>query len=124
MEKIRRVLFQRNPWWFGKGFEIPETKRKLFKFIIRSLRDERALQIVGLRRTGKTALLLQVIEKLLKEGLDPRRILYLSVGSMEFRGVENPIMEGFNYYYEEIAPKERKLYLFIDEAHFSDRWAE
>jgi len=123
MEKIRRVLLLRNPWWFGKRVEVPQTKRRLFGLIASCLDDERAIQIVGLRRTGKTTLLLQVIDRLLSEGVDPQRLLYLSMDSVEFQGMETPIVEAFHYYYEIIAPKEGRLYLFIDEAHFSESWA-
>ncbi|HIE26947.1 TPA: ATP-binding protein [Candidatus Poribacteria bacterium] len=126
MEKIQQVLFIRNPWWFEQksDMDIPQTKRKLFFTLQENLQDERGLQIVGLRRTGKTTLLMQVINALLKDGVASRQILYLSADSVELRNVEHPIIACFQYFYEEIARQDEKIYLFIDEAHFSSTWAQ
>jgi len=46
------------------SIEIPEFKRELYFEIYRWLEKKQAIAIVGLRRTGKTTLMRQIIETL------------------------------------------------------------
>jgi len=63
---LERILKQ-NPWWQGQ--EIEEIRnhkeRLLFKEIEKYFNDPQIIAILGLRRTGKSVLLLQIIKRLL-----------------------------------------------------------
>lgn len=122
MDKIRRTLFIHNPWWFGERIITPSPKRDIYQDLVKSIPDKRATQLIGLRRVGKTTLFLQTINYLLDKKINPKNILYLSVDAVELKNVENPIKELFLQYLDEVFP-EGKIYLFLDEVHFSPNWA-
>jgi predicted AAA+ superfamily ATPase len=71
-------LLKHNLHWregFSYGFE---KKRDLYHKLIEYLDTEQVLGIVGLRRTGKTVLLKQVMDHLIERGVDRQRIVYFS----------------------------------------------
>ena len=125
-EKILRVLYSQNPWWVAKRPEetinVPEARRDVYTELENSLKFERITALVGMRRVGKTTLLMQLIKKLIQR-VNPLQVLYLSADSVEFQSVELPIKEAFTVYLEKIAPKDTQIYFFVDEAHFSSNWA-
>ncbi|MCK4652805.1 MAG: AAA family ATPase [Methanosarcinales archaeon] len=70
-----------NSWWkLGsvRAELVPQYKRDLFSEIREYLELRQILAIVGLRRTGKTTIMLQTVDQLIKEGVAPKRILYVS----------------------------------------------
>jgi len=123
------VLKTQNEWW--KSGCVPnallkETKREEFSKAIKFLSDERIISIIGPRRTGKTTLLYQVIQYLLKNGLESKRVLFFSADDPSLRPYSKSLFENiFNTYFEEILIEEKrkeKVYIFIDEVHFYDGW--
>ena len=85
MPKVKDVLPEQNPWWTG-GFELAYKERELYAEIRRFLRLPQIVALTGLRRVGKTTLMLKAAQDALAGGLDPRRALYFSFD--EFKGVE------------------------------------
>ncbi|MGI0149926.1 MAG: AAA family ATPase, partial [Thermoplasmata archaeon] len=85
MPKVKDVLPEQNPWWTG-GFELAYKERELYAEVRRFLRLPQIVALTGLRRVGKTTLMLKAAQDALAGGLDPRRILYFSFD--EFKGVE------------------------------------
>jgi predicted AAA+ superfamily ATPase len=87
------------------------------------LARNRILTITGLRRSGKTTLLYQAIEALLKDGVEPIRILYFDVESFLFLG-ENPIETVLESYseYSGHTIRDEKIIVFIDEIHQCNGW--
>lgn len=82
MPEIRDVLPEQNPWWDGE-FDLEYKDRDLFVELRRYARMPHILALTGLRRTGKTTLLLRFIQDVIAGGLDPRNVLYFSFD--EFR---------------------------------------
>jgi predicted AAA+ superfamily ATPase len=118
-------MYEMNPWWetgeIPREF-LPPEKRTLFRELERSL-DQRFIDIiVGLRRTGKTTLMFQLIDRLLEQGVDPRTLLYFTFDerSMDLREI---IRE-----YEERVLRaklmEKPAYIFLDEVHKLLGWPE
>ena len=112
-----------NPWW-GKGAVPAELLGKHQRQVL----DEAAKQmdrrfivlIYGLRRVGKTTVLYQLIDSLLKKGVKPTNILYYSFD-------EQPASIGeVVSVYEEKVLKARigdgKNYLFLDEVQKVKDW--
>ena len=97
-DDLRRL----NPHWVAlPGPEIPPFHRHLFARIFRSLQSglTPATVLRGTRRVGKTILLRQIIEKMLAEGVDARRILYVpfdEIGSL--RKLRDPILTIARWY--------------------------
>lgn len=119
---LERILKQ-NPWWQGQ--EIEEIRnykeRFLFKEIEKYFNDPQIIAILGLRRTGKSVLLLQIIKRLLPE-VSPKRILYFSFD--EILGKDPEIIEKIIEIYENEILKEdlKDVYIFFDEINHLENW--
>jgi hypothetical protein len=85
MANIKDVLVDSNPWW--KGEYAAEFKpRELYPTIRKFMSLPQIIALTGLRRVGKTTLMMKIVEDALREGLKPNRIVYFSFD--EFRDVE------------------------------------
>lgn len=77
---VKETLEVLNPWWkegrVGKELAKP-YKRHAFKKILALLNYRQIIVVSGLRRVGKTTLLYQLADVLLKKA-DPKQILYFS----------------------------------------------
>ena len=88
----------------------------------------RFLVLPGLRNVGKTTLLFQVYEYLLKEkGISPQNILYFSCDLLKKMG-KSDIFDVINYYIEThhnsiIDVISYPIFLLIDEAQYDKEWA-
>ena len=88
----------------------------------------RFLVLSGLRNVGKTTLLFQVYEYLLKEkGISPQNILYFSCDLLKKMG-KSDIFDVINYYIETqhnsiIDVIDYPIFLLIDEAQYDKEWA-
>ncbi len=70
-----------NPWWRDEAISrelSPSFKRRAFKELAELSKLRPITMISGLRRVGKSTLLYQMIEHLLREGVDAKKILYFS----------------------------------------------
>ncbi len=88
-ELIKDRIHFENPWWISGSIdkEFGELKRRLFFDSFYELVEQsdirRAVVLMGPRRVGKTVLLHQSIDKLIRSGVSRHKILFL--------GVDNPI---------------------------------
>ena len=75
--------------------------------------EEQIISVVGLRRTGKTTLMYQLIDHLIKNGVPPKNILYFSFD--EILGAEPKILEEIIENYQKMILKtEEKTYVFLE----------
>ena len=122
MEVIDRVIKQ-NPWWENNKVDTVNglKKRNLFETILPYIKTKQIISIVGLRRVGKTILLHQFIETLLKDA-NAKRILYFSFD--ELLGKDPEIIEHVLNAYEEEILKEKigNVYVFFDEINHVHDW--
>lgn len=106
-------LLKYNRHW-EKGYFYPYPKtRNLFKNIIGSINNRFIIELVGLRRVGKSTLLFQIINHLIKEKrVDPLRILYFTFDEKQIS-----IDDLLNLYLiqTEIDYKKEKIFVFLDE---------
>lgn len=90
--------------------------------------EERYFVLPGLRGVGKTTILLQCYEYLLKErDINSNDLLYISCETTNFGG-ESDIKKIIEIYLDKIhhttiALLKRPVFIFIDEAHFDKNWA-
>lgn len=74
------LLYQYNPWWEGQFDATGVRPRSTQIAKIESLISEkRAVFLTGLRRVGKTTLIKLLTGRLIKKGIDPHTILYVSM---------------------------------------------
>jgi predicted AAA+ superfamily ATPase len=117
------ALAEWNEWW-SSGKVDPELvgrKRKQSGNAEEFLSFREIKTIIGIRRSGKSTLIYQFIDYLLKKnGVDPSRILFVNF--------EDPILskatlgEIIDSYQTHVNPDE-KPYLFLDEVHRCKEWA-
>ena len=123
--KLIRVLQTYNPWW-----RTPEAihrlskphKRFVYHEALKTLEHStirRFAVLSGARRVGKTTVLYQVIEKLIKDGIKPKNILYISFDNPIIKMVSMDTVLGA---YETLYPHEGTTYLFFDEIQYAENW--
>jgi len=124
-EKLLNLLLQYNPWWKNGALPAvynPPQRRYAFyeiKKILARKELRRFVIISGARRVGKTTIMYQLIADLLKQGISPRNIVYLSF--------DNPIIKlgGFErvlQVYDTAFPVEGEVYFFFDEVQYAKEW--
>ncbi len=68
------------------GFRYPyPRKRRLFERLVQALDDRFIVQLTGLRRTGKTVIVFQLINHLIDRGVEPLKILYFTFDEERLR---------------------------------------
>ncbi len=116
-----RLFYSTNAWKSG-GFSLPAgiVERDIHDLAVRFLNDKEILTLIGLRQTGKSTLVLQLISDLLKKGIGPERIFYFTLDDLSLRQELSAspahflsIMERFLG--EDIERLKTRLYIFIDE---------
>jgi len=117
-------LIIQNEWWERKEISSEKAKpyrRKVFKKVKNLFLNYRQMLILtGLRRVGKTTLIYQLIEDLLKRGVNPEHILYFSFD----KKTEEPV-EILKLYQKitKVNWKREKIYLFLDEIQKLEDWS-
>ncbi len=127
-ESILKVLTAFNPWW-KTGDIHPDFTKKYRRFAyyeaMKRLQQtdlKRTVILTGARRVGKTTVQYQMIQTLLKNGVHPHRIVFISMDHpmLKLSGL-NEILE---CYHENIYAKQ-DAYYFFDEIQYAadwDRW--
>ncbi len=121
-----RILSGHNQWWQTNSVQkqfLNPTRRSVFGDAMAILRagDSRILHITGPHRTGKTALLHQIIQQLIDEGTDPKSILYLSFAHPFFSFL--PVSEFYTLFLDSICPDlDSRAYCFFDDVQLSPEW--
>ena len=118
------VLAQFNPWWRGEAVtDLPKWQRAAFRELRQWLIEPpapRAVLLSGARQIGKTTLLLQAVDALLRGGVPAANILYATF--------DHPILKlaGIDAVLEAWREREPRAdgpeYLLLDEAQFIRDW--
>lgn len=125
-QQIIQYLTDANPWWVTgtPPNEYGLYKRTVFYNLVRELKLKQITSIVGLRRTGKTTVLKQLIGHLLeKERVNPKLILFFNF-EQNFIDLKPQLLEQVLYAYLQLVlqtslPELRdKIYVFFDEIQY------
>ena len=124
-EQILKVLSAFNPWWKTGIINPSLTKTyKRFAFYEAMKRLEqtdikRTVVLTGTRRVGKTTIQYQMIEELLKKGVSPQQIVFISLDHPMLKlSAFDEILE---CYHENIYPNQN-VYYFFDEIQYASDW--
>ena len=94
---LERTIREMNPWWRGEPVPgVAPLRRWAFEPVMSGVRNGLAPTVLlrGPRQVGKTTLQLQVIDQLLREGVEPTRILRLQFDELApLRRIETPILQ-------------------------------
>ncbi len=123
-EKLAEILAQFNPWWRNERiFDLPTWKRaafgELYKWVFNPPAN-RATFLSGARQIGKTTLIMQAIDQLIKDGVPPSNIFYATFDHpfLKLVGID----EAIEIWRQREAKKEGVEYIFLDEAQFIRDW--
>jgi len=116
-KKVRISSKQYRPKVFLPDFQRPVLK-KIKKYLEKL---DRIIIIKGPRRTGKTTLLYQIVDFLLKSKREPFDILFLSFDDPSLRIDLEKIFETYQEIREKTIDK-GEIYCLLDEVHFLDNW--
>ena len=122
---ILKVLTAYNPWWKTgvinpkmtktyKRFAFHEAMKRLNETNIR-----RTVVLTGTRRVGKTTIQYQMIDALLKEGVSPQKIVFISMDHPMLK--LSQFQEVLECYHENIYA-EQDVYYFFDEIQYASDW--
>ena len=107
---ILSILSGYNHWWRLKRVQIEYLKpvrRTVFKSAMELLYSEtcpQTIYIIGPHRTGKSAVLHQMIDEMIDRGIEPKRLIYMNVGHPFFNFTS--FEDIYTVYYENINPHE------------------
>ena len=122
MAQIRDALIEFNSWWLGEGTSPEFKERGIYGSIKKFMPRRQIIALVGIRRVGKTTLLMKVVEDAIKSGMEPERIIYFSFD--EFRNVE---IRSIIREYEGLKGKNirhGKYLLLLDEVQKVEGWQD
>jgi len=120
---VKKLFYTFNPWWDeGYVFEI-KNRVKYLKKISEDMDSKDILLLAGLRRVGKSSIMKLVIGDLIKKGMDKTRILFVSLDDFLFNDKSIfGIIDEYRLLHK--IKMEEKIYLFLDEVTYKDKWQQ
>jgi predicted AAA+ superfamily ATPase len=121
--EVLSVLHGFNPWWSGKSYACPGFRRLAFEPCRNYLEDtslRRAVLLSGPRRVGKTTILLQIADYLIKKGHDPKGVFYISFDHPMIKLLS--LQKILALYNDSIYQKGKGNFLLFDEIQYSKEW--
>ncbi len=116
MEEVLRIF---NPWWESTFKPEGIRRGRYLEQLVRRERTKEIVFITGLRRVGKTTLVRQYIEDLIKRGREPGRILYFSMDHPSL--IKESILDILDSYRRLQGLKRNERFTaVIDEVHLRD----
>lgn len=76
--------------------------------------------ITGIRRSGKSVILTQIIDEIKENGIDDKYIIYINFESKEYSFIKND--DDLYKYIKEKMTNNKKYYLFFDEIQNVEKW--
>jgi len=137
-QTILRGLHAQNEWWTTSKVRptlLKPFKRRDFYVYRKKLidpADDKILAIIGPRQVGKTTTLFQLIEDLMKSGVNPRRILY-NTFDYPYPDMlsKNPFHDILSIYSTSILrqplqnlTRKNRIYVFLDEICKLEKWSK
>lgn len=123
---ILKNLQEQNMWWVNGNISpslVPSFKRNLYDKVqhIFFNKIRRFPVLSGARRVGKSTIMFQTIDYLLKSGIDPKRIFFYTLDEFPNDGIS--IKEAIRVYQKYIYSSD-DFFLFVDEAQKDKTWKE
>jgi len=121
MAEIISYMREFNPWWEGK-FKLEYKEREVYSKIKKFMDMPQIIALTGLRRVGKSTIMLKIVEDWLSSGFNPQNIFFFSFDDFKDNSLKRAIEE-----YERVNNKklsdEKFLFLF-DEIQKIENWQE
>src|SRR3989344_8063461 len=118
-EKIKKALFDSNPWWRQK-LELNYKDRDVYQKLQKYLEAKQIIALTGLRRVGKTTIMLKIVKEKIDAGFVPDNIVYFSFDN--FRDLDlSELIEVYSEEYDKNVEVSKYLFLF-DEVQKVNNW--
>lgn len=127
-EQIQKRMVLDNPWWeSGKvDDDFTQFPRRAylddFYELVTDLSVKRAVILMGPRRVGKTVMIYHSIDRLISSGIDPKKIIYISVDTPIYNNIS---LEDFFLLARKALKNEENYegyYVFFDEIQYLKNW--
>lgn len=130
--QLKEQLFKRmsidNPWWLS-GMIADDYKNMplrpyshLFYPLVADTTIRRATVLMGPRRVGKTVMLYHTINKLIEDGVNPQKIIYLSIDTPIYNNIS---LEELFHYACQVLKQDGNydgFFVFYDEIQYLKHW--
>lgn len=134
-KELRRILTPYNPWWTEgtpdpEANVLPNYRREIFDSFYSEIKQHTfSISIIGPRRVGKSTIMRQLIDQLLRDGVPPEHILRYQLDDPYFIAAKDQgeLFELILDTWEDligtpIAAVKMPLYCFLDEVQRFPRW--
>lgn len=121
-EQLIKTFLRQNVWWNTNKVPVElkqEFIRPKVKEILEYLELDRILILLGARRVGKTTMLHQLIDNLIKGDIEPGNILYIRLDDPFVN--KYPLIDIIETYRHYKLPN-GTIYLFLDEVQHMSQW--
>lgn len=119
---MENYLFEQNIHWTGKKYDAG-LERDILNHIFDLVELDQIIAISGIRRCGKSFLLKQIINNLLRTGVRQENILFVN---LELPGFSNQsahiLLDQVVNTYRKMKSPEGRLYIFLDEIQMLREW--
>jgi predicted AAA+ superfamily ATPase len=126
-EHILRRIRDDNPWWSTGSIEADynQMPRRLYFDLFFPLVEDpslrRAVVLMGPRRVGKTVMIQHAIQKLIDQGISPRKICYISIDAPIYNRMA--LEDLFSFCRDAVQdPNPEGFYVFFDEIQYLKNW--
>jgi len=115
------VLLEHNPWWVTGVVDLALSGRMrgAYGLLLKSVNEREITIITGVRRSGKSTLMYQMINSLLASNVSPKQVLFVNLEDPNLAGAS--LEDIYAAYRTEINP-DKKSFVFFDEVHRKDGW--
>ncbi len=114
-----------NSWWREGNISEEKAlpyKRKIFEAVLKTFNEYRQILILsGLRRVGKSTIMFQLIDHLLRKGENPNKILYFSFDRRKEEDLIK-ILDAFRSV-TSVNWEREKIFVFLDEIQKLKSWS-
>jgi len=118
---IIEVLKRWNPW--EKAIDTGIKRQRYIRKIYPYLERKEIIVLKGIRRSGKSTIIRQLISELINNKVDKKQILYLNLEDYNFANdLKIELFEEVLNAYKKHSNNKRKIYFFIDEVQNVKGW--
>ena len=121
MENVIEILKKWNPW--DREIKSGIRREGYVKKILQFMERKEVIVLKGIRRSGKSTIIKQMIKELLKQGIKKEQILYVNLEDYGFTnnlniGLFDIVLDEYKKYIK----NKKKIYFFIDEVQKINSW--
>lgn len=121
MDGLIEILKRWNPW--EKRIDSGIKRKNYLDKIIPYMERREVIVLKGIRRSGKSTIVKQIISKLINDGVDKKQILYVNLEEYAFAdSLDIRLFDEMLKVYKEYSFNKKRIYFFIDEIQKIPSW--